>query len=134
MGGLIAHLWSLPARVLQERDLRVGVGVGIAIGGHVKSILQQSSAPTLHGVDPYSKRDDYDDIDGTRAHFDELHNYATERLGIFGSRFKLIRASSEKAVSQVPTRVDFVYTNADQSCQAAWFDLCHWNPKSDRVL
>jgi hypothetical protein len=117
------------ARVLQERDLRTGVEVGVAFGGHSESILEQSSVETLYGVDPYTKRSDYTDIVVAQSYFDEIHDFAVERLSTFGPRFRMIRAMSEEALDQVPDEIDFVYVDADHTCRAVWSDLCHWHPK-----
>lgn len=117
------------ARVLRERNLRTGAEIGVAFGGHSESILEETSVETLYGVDPYTRRADYEDIKYAQSDFDEIHDFAIERLSVFGPRFQMIRALSEDAVELVPDGLDFVYVDADHSCPAVWADLCHWYPK-----
>lgn len=121
--------YGLFARILRERELRTGAEIGVAFGGHSESILKETSVEALYGVDAYSSRLEYEDITVPQSEFDEIHDFAIERLSVFGSRFKMVRALSADAVALVPDGLDFVYIDADHSCRAVWSDLCHWHPK-----
>jgi glycosyltransferase involved in cell wall biosynthesis len=113
-----------------ERNLAVGVEVGVAFGGHSEAILGQPCVRKLYGVDSYQHRPGYKDpMNLLQPDFDRLCEQARQRLAKFGDRFQLVRENSQAAAAIVPDGLDFVYLDADHSYQAVFDDLCTWFPK-----
>jgi hypothetical protein len=118
-------------KVIQHFDLRVGVEVGVAFGGHAEAILEQTKVTQLVGVDPYQHMpSNYDDMMNLpQEDFDNLFWYTVGRLSRFGKRYTHVRYSSEDAVRQVDGVADFVYLDANHGYEAVKQDLELWTPK-----
>jgi len=120
------------ARRLQDRNLRVGVEIGVAFGGHAESILMTTEVSTLYGVDPYLHLVGYDDpMNLPQEEFEELFKFTLSRLSRFGDRYRHVRATSEEAAAMIG-EIDFVYIDADHTYDGVWRDLRVWFPKVRR--
>jgi glycosyltransferase involved in cell wall biosynthesis len=116
-------------RVLLDWNLKTGVELGVAFGGHSEAILR-TGVSKLYGVDSYRHRSNYDDpMNLSQPDFDRLYDRTCRRLSYYGDRFIPIRRDSDKAVSDVPGLVDFVYIDADHSYEGVFSDLCRWITK-----
>jgi glycosyltransferase involved in cell wall biosynthesis len=128
------HNWSssygIFSRVIEEKQLKIGAEIGVASGGHSESILKTTSVQLLYGIDSYQHRDDYvDAMNLPQSEFEQLYEYTTKRLAVFGDRYCFIRKDSQEAVNDVDGEIDFVYIDADHSYKGVWNDLCTWYPK-----
>ena len=122
--------YSLYGHVIESKQLKVGVEVGVAFGGHSEAILKNTTIEKLYGVDPYFHRDDYEDpMNLPQVEFDQLYIFTLERLAPFGDRYQHLRKLSKDAVNEIPAEIDFIYIDADYSYRGVWEDLCAWYPK-----
>jgi hypothetical protein len=141
-GEEVAHLaaaaeegaWGLAygrfASVVKQRELKRGVEVGVAYGGHAASVLRDTNVEHLWLVDPYRHQAKYDDpINVNQQQFDRIYEFTLSRLAHFGQRVTLLRNTSEEAASLVPDGIDFVYIDAIHTCAAVWGDLWRWGRK-----
>ncbi len=72
----------------------------------------------------------YDDaFNLVQEEFDELYNFTTTRLSLFGDRYKHIRKPSKQALNEITEELDFVYIDADHSYHGVRGDLCAWFSK-----
>lgn len=125
------HLFPEILNHLRPQGLKVGVEIGVAFGGHSESILEHTTVKKLYGIDSYQHRiDDYEDgMNLDQPAFDLLHEQTLKRLSKFRDRFELIRVKSLEAVSLVSEPLDFVYIDAEHSCEGCLKDIITWFPK-----
>ena len=123
--------YGLFATEVRKRKLREGVEIGVAFAGHSASMLERAGCiEKLWSVDPYLHQSGYDDpINVSQAKFDEMYEFALSRLGAFGDRSSLVRATSLDAAANIPGPVDFVYVDAVHTAEAVWSDLMLWTPR-----
>lgn len=118
------------SKILNNFNLKTGIEIGVAFGGHAEAILKNTNVEKLYGVDPYEHTIGYNDpMNYPQIEFDELYKLTLKRLSKFGNRYKHIRKYSCEAVDLVPDESDFVYIDADHSYFGVWNDLCTWFPK-----
>jgi glycosyltransferase involved in cell wall biosynthesis len=117
-------------KAIEQHNLKVGVELGVAFGGHAESLLKVPTIDKLYGVDPYQHLPDYNDpLNMPQEEFDALYEFTLNRLAPFGDRYEHLRTLSTDAVSMVNQELDFVYIDADHSYKGVWQDLCVWFPK-----
>lgn len=117
-------------QVITDRNLRIGVEIGVGFGGHVEALLQATSLRKMYGIDPYHHRHDYaDPMNLPQNDMDDLYAFTLNRLEVFGDRYEHLRLYSLDAVTSVPDGIDFVYIDAEHSFEGVWSDLCAWFPK-----
>lgn len=122
--------YPLFSKVLKQFNLKRGVEIGVAFGGHSEAILQQTNVEKLYSVDRYKHDQNYEGpLNFTQDLFDELYQFVKERLGIFGNRCELVRLDSIKASDFLPDQLDFVYIDADYSYNGVARDLKLWTRK-----
>lgn len=117
--------------LIERLNLRRGVEVGVAFGGHSEAILKHTRVEQLIGVDSYRHRSDYaDPMNLPQPVFDALYARTRDRLAPFGNRNLLMREeSSQAADSFKDDELDFVYLDADHSEDGVFNDLCAWVPR-----
>jgi glycosyltransferase involved in cell wall biosynthesis len=121
--------YGIFSKVIERKDLKIGVEIGVAFGGHAESILKTSTIDKLYGVDPYLHIESYDDpLNLSQEEFNQLYDFTIERLASFGNRYQHIRKMPKDAAENVP-EIDFIYINTDYSYNRVWEDLCKWFPK-----
>lgn len=119
-----------PAILNKYDNLRTGAEIGVAFGGHAEAILKNTDVSRLYGVDPYFHRDGYDDpMNFAQPQFDDLYEYAVNRLSLFDGRYSHIRKESTDAVKDVCDEIDFVYIDAEHSYNGVYTDICTWFQK-----
>ena len=122
--------YPLFGKAIANKNLKIGVEIGVAFGGHSESLLQHTSVEKLYGVDPYLHMEGYEDpMNLPQEEFDALYNYIQQRFTVFGERYQHIRQLSRIAINEIVGEVDFVYIDADHSYKGVWDDLCIWYPK-----
>jgi hypothetical protein len=112
-----AHQW-LKDFINKNKDLKIGVEVGVAFGSNMKVLLEGTDLEKLFGVDPYVI--DTWDLSGTLdvnleyGGFDSLHDHVVELLKPYGTRCKLIRMTSEEASKKFKDEsLDFVFIDGN---------------------
>ena len=123
--------YGLLATEVSQRHLRHGVEIGVAFAGHSASLLERAECiEKLWSVDPYLHQSGYDDpINVSQIRFDEMYEFARDRLRQFGDRSTLIRATSIEAAEILKGEVDFVYVDAIHTAEALWSDFITWIPR-----
>jgi len=125
----------LPA-VINRLNLKVGVEVGVALGGHADAILTQCpGVKTLFGVDPYKNRADYNDLMNLPQDvLDAMYEDTKAFMARHGERFdfhrtdSLTHATFWEHFKARPTPLDFVYIDAEHTYDACKADLHAWYP------
>ena len=116
--------------IVRMRELRCGVEIGVAFGGHLVALLTRTPVERVVGVDPYRNQDGYDDpMNLSQEDFDLVFEHAAARLAQFGRRACLMRQTSLEAARELEGELDFVYLDAAHSREAVALDLEAWYPK-----
>ena len=122
--------YHLLPEIINRLDLKVGVEIGVAYGGHCDAILQRTKVQKLYGVDPYRHCPDCSDVTNfPQDQFDSLYRNTAKFMVQHKDRFELIREDSVAAASKVPDPVDFIYIDGDHSYDGVKHDLEAWYPK-----
>jgi hypothetical protein len=126
-------------KVIREYDFKNLVEVGVALGGHAETILQNTHLSNYYGIDPYQSYDPNDGFDrdvgkysseGTQASFNYLFEWVQNRLSPFGNRCQLIRKPSVLASSDFEDgSLDCIFIDGDHRYHAVMEDLKSWFPK-----
>lgn len=113
---IINHRDNLPVLLRMMGLNSEGVEVGVAGGAYSSAILLNSGLRLLYSVD---KWDD-----------PRVKAVATELLGAFGDRNRMLHMTSEEASRRFPDNsLDFVYVDADHVYESVRKDLTLWYPK-----
>ena len=124
------HSYPQFIKVIDRFNLKVGVEVGVAFGGHAEAILDNTQVQRLVGIDPYQHQQNYDDmLNLPQEQFEHLFWYAMGRLSRFGERYTHVRLSSQEAAGNLEGFADFVYLDANHSYEAVKQDLASWLPR-----
>lgn len=122
--------YPLFSRILNHYEVRIGVEIGVAFGGHSEAMLRQSQIKKLYGVDPYRHFKDYNDpMNLPQPEFDALYEFTKSRLALFGDRFEAVRETSVVAATAFKDQVDFVYIDALHTYNGVKDDLELWFSK-----
>ncbi len=113
--------------IIDERQLRTGIELGVAFGGHVEALAGLPSVEKIYGVDPYEHRPDYDDpINVSQEQFDAIHDFVIRRMKVFGTKYEHLRTYSLRAAVQMHATLDFIYIDAEHSYKGVSEDLVAW--------
>jgi Methyltransferase domain len=122
--------YHLLPRLIRRLDLKVGVEIGVAFGGHSDAILECTNIEHLYGVDPYRHRpDDQNPMNMHQKEFDVLYQNVLQHMKQHGGRFSLLRMDSIAAAKAITEPVDFVYIEGENSEETVRLDLELWFPK-----
>jgi len=122
--------YPLFSNILNKYELKTGVEIGVAFGGHAEAILKLTQVAKLYGVDPYRNHDDYKDpMNLPQSEFEILYEYTKSRLAVFGDRIDVVRETSSRAAEIIKDQVDFVYIDALHTYEGVRDDLRLWLPK-----
>ena len=130
-----------------NKNLRIGLEVGVAAGSHIDSILKNTSVKKMYGVDPYLfyERNDEKPLikdlmlffkiysitkESKKKIFNSFFELAKKKLSKYGRRVELIRKSSKAAAEEFKNRtLDFVFIDANHSFKNCYQDIQLWYPK-----
>jgi Methyltransferase domain len=119
------------ADLLNRRGLcGTGVEVGVRIGIFSETILQRWRGRTLISVDPWLEAEPDEVQDRTQAEHEQFYEETVARLGKYGERSVIWRATSTEAAARVEAgSLDFVYLDARHDYESVKEDLEHWFDK-----
>lgn len=129
------HNWnpSYPylSKLINEKNLKVGVELGVAAARHSEYILLNTNVDKLWSIDRWEHVVGYDDdMNLPQDKHDELYEYAKEKLKKFNERSEILRLDTAEASSRfLDKSLDFVYVDADHSYEGCKRDLLAWIPK-----
>lgn len=135
-GGFGPLYYHVLPRLINEHNLKVGVEIGVCLGGHSEAMLLHTKMDRLYSVDPYIYAPG-----GTDGHvlpngkgfdqleYDEMYEYTKERLSVFGDRNLFIRKTSLHASNDVYHSLDFVFIDAVHKYANVTEDIAIWGSK-----
>lgn len=108
-----------------------GVEVGVAAGEFSRTILDVWEGRRLHLVDPWRHLPNYVDLTNVSdAAHEELFRSLPQRLASHRDRYRIHRMLSQQAAQSFDDlSLDFVYIDAEHTCEAVRNDLALWYPK-----
>jgi len=121
--GLANHYSSLSA-IINKRNLKTGIEIGVAYGGHSKYILDNTKIECLTGIDPY--RHYPNGMGGLESDedYEELYEFAKQRLN--SPRYRLIRQTSESAYEMLKKegkKYDFVFIDGQHTYNSVYDEI-----------
>lgn len=132
-GGFGPLYYHVLPRLINEHNLKIGVEVGVCLGGHSEAMLLHTKIDKLYSVDPYIYAPG-----GTDGHvlpngkgfdqleYDEMYEYTKERLSVFGERNVFIRKTSVDAVKELIINIDFCFIDAKHTYDSVFEDITLW--------
>jgi len=108
------------ANIINERNYKIVVEVGVGNGGFSRYLLESCSGITLFSIDPWEGVDSRPG--GKQKTYEKLAKYDT--------RSKILDLKSVEGSQQFEDlSIDFVYIDSDHSFDAVKQDLACWWPK-----
>jgi hypothetical protein len=102
----------------------------VRIGIFSETILQRWRGRTLISVDPWLEAEPDEVQDRTQAEHEQFYEETVARLGKYGERSVIWRATSTEAAARVEAgSLDFVYLDARHDYESVKEDLEHWFDK-----
>lgn len=111
-----------------------GAEVGVREGHFSDLLLTHSRCASLYSIDPWREfsHNDYLDISNRPQEQQEaIFKECSQRLSRHGNRSHIVRGCSVEVAcgSEVPSRLDFVYLDAQHHYEAVMEDLRAWHGK-----
>lgn len=121
-----APYYDVLPKLINERNYKTGIEIGVFCGGHAKRILDTTKLELLIGIDPYEnynpgmpRLDDQDD-------FDCLYESVMDRLKT--NRYAHIKMTSDEAYERIKTNVyDFVFIDGLHTYEQLKTDLNNYS-------
>jgi hypothetical protein len=135
-GGFGPLYYHVLPKLINEFNLKVGVEVGVCLGGHSEAMLLHTKMERLYSVDPYVYAQG--STDGhvlptgkgfDQPEYDEMYEYTKERLSVFGTRNIFIRKTSLDAASEVNEPLDICFIDAIHKYSNVREDIALWGSK-----
>lgn len=127
-------------KVIKQHNYQSILEVGVALGGHAETILNNTNITSYIGVDPYRC---YDPSDGfqqdvsryssldPQQNFDYLYQWVKNvRLSVFEGRFQLFRKTASEASQELEdASLDCIFIDGDHNYETVLKDLEALFPK-----
>ena len=127
--------YGVISNIINENNFKSFAEIGVAFGGHLEEILTNTSLQTAYAVDSYSltqtTTDSFRRSDGVpfdQSDYENLFQFANDRLQKFGNRIIFIRDSSLNSLDRIES-LDMVFVDAEHSYDAVVLDLNIWYDK-----
>jgi hypothetical protein len=104
----------------------IGVEIGVGFGLNAKNILRTLNMKMLYLIDPYIPYDD-GDTPNTKVYLNGLEIVKKE-LAVFPN-ITFIHKTSEDAVNDVPSEIDFCYIDGNHNYEYVKKDIENYYPK-----
>lgn len=113
------------ADFIRNRNLKIGVEIGVLYAGNADHILKYSEIESLYAIDPYDSR-----FFGSKVLSDVMWIKAKKRLASYNARVQLIRNFSVDAAKNFKEgSLDFVFIDGDHTGKAVRSDMQAWYGK-----
>ncbi len=96
--------------------------IGVAKGLNAKSMLETLNIHTLYLVDPYISHEEHQSVMGSK---DDM----LKRVEKWVNQVIFIHGTSDNAVADIPSDLDFIYIDGNHSYNQVWRDLTHYRAK-----
>ena len=128
--------YGVLSQVIQQKNFKKVVEVGIGYGTHAKHILKTTDVDTLYLVDPmcFYENDTFvqdilkcePEIPGN--HFNEMYDLIQQELSPWKERVQFIRLPSLSVSDEIlkPESIDCVFIDGDHCYDAVYKDLHFW--------
>jgi hypothetical protein len=132
-GGFGPLYYHVLPKLINEYNLKVGVEIGVCLGGHSEAMLLYTKLERLYSIDPYIYAPR-----GTDGHvlpngkgfdqleYDEMYEYTKERLSVFGGRNIFIRKTSLEAANDMNEQIDICFIDARHTYESVKEDIGLW--------
>lgn len=116
------------SKIINEMNLKIGAEIGVAYGGHIEYILENTQIKKIYAVDPYKHFwwGYKDPMNFTQNKFNLIYESTQRRLKKFNNRVIFIREESQTAYSKINEQLDFVYIDANHTHNGVKKDIKLW--------
>lgn len=117
---------------LSKTKCEIGAEIGVFEGAHALSLLQNSNVSKLYLIDPYEMYFDY--LEGNKhygvdqAPLIEAEKTAYRLLEPYKERIVWIKKMSDKALSEIQEKLDFLYIDGNHQEEYVWADITNYIP------
>jgi hypothetical protein len=125
--------YGIVSKIINENQFRYFAEIGVAFGGHLEEILNNTKIELAYAIDSYllsnTTTDSFKKLNGipfNQSDYESLFQFAKNRLQKFENRIKFIRENSTNSLSIIDHKLDMVFIDAEHSYDAVYQDTRNW--------